>query len=52
MSPITKKNDDYSFGTIYNAVSHDYWNDSFFLLQQIALIIGLTCLYIVYLYFH
>jgi hypothetical protein len=48
MNPITKRNEEYSFGRIYETVSHEYWSDSFFLLKQTILVIGLTVLYAVY----
>ena len=47
-SPITKKNDDYSFGRIYTSVSDEYWSDSFFIIKQTVLVIGLGVLYAVY----
>jgi hypothetical protein len=48
MNPITNKNEPYSFGRIYETVSHEYWLDSFFLVKQTILVIGLTVLYAVY----
>ena len=50
-SLITKKNDDYSFGGIYTAVSDNYWSDSFFLLKQTVFVIGIGVLYATYHFF-
>lgn len=48
MNPITEKNEAYSFGRNYETVSDEYWSDSFFLVKQTILVIGLTVLYTVY----
>lgn len=51
-SPITNKNDDNSFGRIYTTVSDEYWSDSFFLLKQTVLAIGIGVFYAIYNYFY
>jgi hypothetical protein len=48
MNPITNKNEAYSFGRIYTSVLDEYWSESFFLIKQTVIVIGLTVLYAVF----